>query len=76
MSAHQFLHGADQFVDHIILAGTDVPRHTATDVPGEDLFVEGVQSRLYRARLCQNVRAIGVLLNHGLQAADLPFNAP
>ena len=72
---HQFLQRGHQFVDDPVVPLPDAVRHAGADMGGQQLLAEAVQRRGDGGHLHQNIRAVGVLLQHLPQAPHLSLNA-
>ena len=71
---HQFLQGGNKLVDGFIFAFADVPRHAGADMACQQFLIECVHSRVHSCGLYQDIVAVGVVLQHTDDPADLSFH--
>ena len=73
--AHQLAQGIHQLVNGFVLALTNVLYYAGTQVLRQQLAAEGIQRRIGRGGLSQNVGTIGALFQHAPNAANLSLDA-
>ena len=71
---HEFSEGIDQFVNDVVASVSDVVHHAGFDMVREELLIEGVECGIDGSDLSHDIWAIGVLFDHALDTADLPFD--
>ena len=72
---HELLQGSDQLVNDGVIPLTDAIGHAGADVGGQQLLAEAVEGGADGGDLDQDIRAVGVLLQHLPQATDLSLDA-
>ena len=71
---HEFSEGIDQLVNDVVASVADVVHHAGFDMACEKLLIEGVECGIDGSDLSHDIWAIGVLFDHALDTADLPFD--
>ena len=71
---HELSEGIDQFVNDVVASVADVVHHAGFDMVREELLIEGVECGIDCGDLSHDIGAIGVLFDHALDTADLPFD--
>ena len=74
-SFHELLQRHNEFIDDCIITVSDIPDNAMPNVTCKQLSVEGVDRCACSRRLRQDIGTVRILLQHALQAADLPLNS-
>ena len=74
-SFHELLERADQLVYDLVLAVADIIDDAGADMAGKQLLIECVHRGVHRSGLDKDIRAVGPVFDHALDAPDLPLYA-
>jgi hypothetical protein len=61
---HEFLKGADEFIDDFVFAFTDVVDDAGLDMLAQEFLIERIQCRLDGTDLSQDINAVAVVFDH------------
>ena len=61
---HEFLKGADEFIDDFVFAFTDVVDDAGLDMLAQEFLIERIQCRLDGTDLSQDINTVAVVFDH------------
>ena len=73
MLLHKLLQCVQKLIYCLILAGSYVICHTRLYMIGQKDFIEAVERGICGRHLCDDVRAVAILIQHTLDSTDLPL---